>query len=79
MGAGPENPASVLKGSSVVITQFLDLDNMVLRKLIKRDYHVKARPQTLQDGQATRSEVGNADRDPCQFLDGWVVIQGSCT
>ena len=52
---------------------------MILRKLIKRDDHLKARPQALQEGQATRSEVGNADREPSQFLDSWMVLQESCT
>ena len=79
MGGRSGDPALALKGSSVVITQFLDLYSMILRKLVKRDDYLEAGPQALQDGQATRSEVGNADREPSQFLDGWVVLQESCT
>ena len=62
-----------------LITQFLDLYNMILRRLIKRDDHLKAGTKALQDGQAIRSKVGNADREPSQFLDGWMVLQESCT
>ena len=42
---------------------------MILGKLVKRDDHLEAGPQALQDGQATRSEVGDADQGPSRFLD----------
>ena len=41
---------------------------MILLKPFKRDDDLKAGPQALQYGQATRSEVGIADQEPSQFL-----------
>ena len=52
---------------------------MILRKLVKRDDHLKAGSQALHDGQATSSEVGNADWEPSQFLDSWMVLRELCT
>ena len=48
---------------------------MILGKLVKRDDHLEAGPQALQDGQVTRSEVGNANREPSQLLDGSSMVR----